>query len=128
MGFRSTVISEDWNIDWPIWFREKWEGWINDQNMISSPFETKYPGEIAEDIQLALMASGYFQDSYEREYCLAVLHECGGITKIQIGENYIYTGSPTEWDVEKSDDWVNGQHGHCYCSNCTDLRRYDAAK
>lgn len=123
MGFRTTYISEDWNIQWPDWFREKHSTWINKQNMIVSPCEIKFADEIMQDIHKSLLEVDWFKDwELDRAFAVVGLHECGGVTKIDFTREKVFVGNPTGWDVEESDDWINSQHGHVYCYGCSDLK------
>lgn len=125
MGFRSTYISENWNVDWPTWFREKHSSWINDENMIVSPHEVKCADEIMGDVHKALLEVGWF-GAYmtDRSYSIVGLHECGGITKTEIYKDKVVVGCPSDWIAEECGGYINSQYDHCYCYGCTDLRKY----
>lgn len=122
MGFRSTYISEDWNVKWPSWFREKHKDWINASNMIVSPCEVKFADEIMQDIHKALRELKWF-DNGPDSYSMVGIHECGGVSKVEFYEDSIYAGHPLEWEVERQEDWVNSQFGHVYCYGCSDLKK-----
>jgi len=88
MGFRSTFITESYNLELPDWFLEKWlpkaNFWEDRTFPMSSKQEMKEyssPGkELAEDLQKAIP----WEDWTAKSFPLIWLRECGGITKVKI--------------------------------------------
>ena len=144
MGFRSTFITEHKALCFPDWFYEKWKEWINFNSFeesieiprmglnhtetnikyclpISSKCEAKCYGVWAElegDIQKVInecAVKPYWDD--DDSLGLIFLHECGGITKLQIYRNEILYGEPTEWDEH---DVI--YHNNFSCCGCSDLK------
>ena len=111
MGFRTTWISEHMDIDWPGWFRDKYEGRVNfHRGLISSKFETKGAIDVMEDVQKALV-------ELEWDYLpfhLVMLHECGGIEKVSIYKDKILYGDPHKFIVHEFSM-------HSSCCGCHDL-------
>ena|ERR1700757_1977920 len=128
MGFRSTYISEDYAIHYPDWFREKYS--VSDKSVIYSEIEKKYPEEVVLDTWKALKEVRWFDKTYDIDFNMVILHECGGVTKVQMGADYLIVADPTDWDVvehiTEPTDWINAQGHHSYCYGCTDLRKYVA--
>lgn len=127
MGFRSTMITEDFPIDIPDDFYEKYKAtfsfYIDEEGKpnlpISSKFEMKtYFETYKEFIQdLAKLAQG-------KKECLAVvfMHECGGITKVDITEDHIYWGEPDSWKIIGVDVGSDEGVAHRYCNDCSNLK------
>lgn len=116
MGFRSTFTTEDYTIKWPAWFIEKYGKHIwfarEDCGALHSKGEAKTYGlwePLPEDIQRAVN-----WESFGLEwFVLVYLHECGGITRCQIGKDSIVWSEPQEWQVTEG-----VTHDYCYgCSN-----------
>ena len=113
MGFRSTFTTLDYPIVWPSWFREKYKGDIcfpeNNCGALHSIKEAKSYGvwvTLHEDIQQAID-----WDSLNQPFVLVYLHECGGVTRCQIGRTHIIWSEPKTWNVT---DGVT----HSYCGEC----------
>ena len=118
MGFRSNFITEDnyWNI--PEWFVEKYPDYQytkageGKRFAIAQLYESKFYGKLSEDerftdIQKVLKETGH------EDIILILLHECGGITRVRIGEDSITAREPVEWkEVEQVE--------HDYCYRCSD--------
>lgn len=117
MGFRSTFVTQDLSVTWPDWFRAKYEGVVHfpqDRGPISSIFEAKtysLLSELPEDIRKCLSFSG------RKKFVLIYLHECGGITRVEIREDDIVYTEPTGYCVT---DGVE----HDYCYGCSGAERY----
>lgn len=121
MGFRSNLISEDTGLDLPNWFIEKYSEYKDfyfDSDK-SVPFtllkERKYYDNLAEkeifiDIQKVLKESTWNGD----KLVCVLIHECGGITRVEIWKDKIIGNEPTSW---KTVDCVN----HNYCYGCSDV-------
>jgi len=114
MGFRSTLTTYDYPIKWPDWFRKKYEFSIgcNGRGALYSIGEHKTYTEwltLPEDIQKAID-----WDEFTLNFVLVYLHECGGITRYQIGKDSIKCSEPKEWDVVE-------EITHWYCSGCSDV-------
>lgn len=119
MGFRSQLISGSYmGIELPFWFLKKYEGELNIRHgrlSISTPSERKfYSGKQTElflDIQKVLI---------EKEVTnveLVLLHECGGITRVEIHQDKILFSEPTGWKVVENIE-------HKYCYGCSDARKW----
>lgn len=123
MGFRTQTIVEDCSgIDLPDWFVDKWGDNYNlYQNRegkyvmsISSKYEMKmYDGkdeEIFKDIQKIIK-----ERNLVINIIAVMLHECGGITRVQIEKDKIRLSEPTGWkEVEQVE--------HNYCYECSDIK------
>ena len=116
MGFRSTFTIEDYAINWPQWFMDKWGKlcWFNtDANgVFASKHEAKtYMAweELPSDIQKAIDWDDFRLD----DIVLVYLHECGGITRCQIEKDAIKWSEPDGWRK------TNGVE-HSYCYGCSD--------
>ena len=125
MGFRSTFITEDLPIDWPVWFVDKWQEWVHflhgDNGVatgcISSKCEAKTYGkweELPQDIQkvwseINHQALGAFR--------LLFFHECGGCSVFDISKDKIVITEPEAWS--KVDEI-----SHFYCVGCHEEKWY----
>ena len=107
MGFRSTLVSQDYYGKLPDWFIEKYGGWILFPNglIVSSKHEAKYyDNQFFEDYQKAVIESGFWDDT-DIDIVLVVLAEDGFITKVSITKKEIkYT-----W----MDDGIESDHVWC---------------
>ena len=117
MGFRSTFTAFDGIVEWPTWFRDKYKDTIyfNDQCGISSIAEHKHCGQwetLSEDIQKCV---DWDNRKNLKNFIVVFLHECGGITRIQIEKNRIVLTEPSGWDEV---DRVT----HNYCVGCSDAK------
>lgn len=124
MGFRSTFTTQDYNIPWPEWFRNKYQSLIwfrEDGGTLSSVREVKTYmawSELHDDIQKAIDWEGFGLD-----FVLAYLHECGGITRVQISRDRIVFTEPADWIVTKG-----VTHDYCYgCSDYTTAQQQEPA-
>ena len=112
MGFRSMFCTEDFPYQWPDWFREKYQKTIHvpEKGPLSSKRECKFYSawsELEEDIQKAVDWGQY------DHLVMVYLHECGGITRVEITKSAIRFTEPTGW--RKGTDVT---HSYCYgCSN-----------
>lgn len=117
MGFRSTMITDHAQYGWetPEWFREKYP-WLNAERFpLSSKAEVKFYSCVAQepvfvDMQKLLRE----RENPPDEIIAALVHECGGITRVKITKESITAKIPTEWE-DKEDT------GHDYCYGCSDL-------
>lgn len=112
MGFRSTFVSSDFKNNWPDWFVEKYPNiYANSDNkgVLCSKFEIKayFEDEFFTDIQKAI---GW---EIIDKFVLVYLHECGGISRVQVNKNNILISEPTDW--ENKEDFT-----HWYCYGCSD--------
>jgi hypothetical protein len=135
MGFRSTMVSEDWDITWPDWFREKWTRLLlgnpeAGRALLGVAVENKtgHYSELPADVQRALTEVDWFHEHGDpgREFVYVWLHECGGITRVQVECQAILITTPTEWTQDWADgesEWHNQDAGHSYCYGCSDARR-----
>lgn len=135
MGFRSTITSEEFEPeDFPDWFREKykrlfpnpqWHCFALDQRITTYRAMENLPL----DIKKALNETRWSKPGFQRKAFVYVwLHECGGITRIQVEKDQIFVTSPNEWIRPNSSYEKIDQDGdHFYCSGCSDARKiYEA--
>jgi hypothetical protein len=119
MGFRSTCVTSETEVEWPEWFRVKYERsfWIPKDGVIASKFEVKdYDtlGEsLAEDIQKVMQDVEQESKKKLRDIVLIWLHECGGVTKVRIKSDRVVYMLPTQWHE------VDGVV-HWYCYGCSE--------
>ena len=99
MGFRSTFTTQDYAIDWPQWFRDKYAGaiWFTEEGTgpLHSVREAKTYmrwAELHTDIQRAIDWSEWFDS-----FVLVYLHECGCITRCEIEKDAIKWSEPVGW-------------------------------
>ncbi len=121
MGFRSTFTTSDYPIEWPSWFREKYAGSVHvpEKGGLSSKAEHKVYfswQDLEADIQKAIVWDEWGGGAPFR-FALVYLHECGGITRVEIGKDSVAYTKPIEW--EETDDEL----GHNYCYGCSDVER-----
>lgn len=129
MGFRSVFITKDQGYELPAWFLEKWGDWWNFHVRndgkkflpISSKFEQKMYGgtefsdkglsdELHGDLQRVLCEQ---KDDYGFPLVLVWLHECGGITRVEIHKDRILFSEPSDWEEAQGCT-------HSYCGGCSD--------
>ena len=101
MGFRSTIITEDLGgIKLPKWFVQKWSEYYNfgsqshakryykdNTLLISSKFENKF--YMGEDEEIFIDIQKICQKKDIDKFIIVMLHECGGITRVQIEKDKI---------------------------------------
>ena len=91
MGFRSTLVSQDYPGKLPNWFKEKYNDYILFSNglTVSSKREAKfYTNEFFEDYQKAVNESGFWDDK-SIEIVIVVLAEDGFVSKVLISKDEI---------------------------------------
>ena len=120
MGFRSVFITEDWAEEIPQWFVAKYPhlaygNFDNKPNFpIAQLFESKFYGPFAKD-ERWLDIQRIIKESEDLDaVTIILLHECGGVTRIQITKDAIIGQEPTEW---RRVDGVT----HNYCYGCSDI-------
>ena len=98
MGFRCTFIT-GWPgpTKLPNWFVEKWRDSVNfgseDRFPLSSKQRTKANwGGIVEDIHKAVQ-----ETDYRLPVELIFVHECSGVTRVEISRDQIIYSEPTGW-------------------------------
>lgn len=129
MGFRSTMITCDGIPELPKEFVEKYKDYFNflehkNDGKFFSPISTKCEMKTyLFDIPLLIKDLSEIIKNYgQREYSLVFLHECGGITKVDITKNgRIFWGEPTGWKITSIDDVYGVSHDYCY--GCSDLEK-----
>lgn len=133
MGFRSTMISEDYHREIPEWFVSKWDNihchiripidaFGNPTNEgrpyfsfpISTLKERKFYAEFERE-ELFLDIQKVLKELKIKNICVVLLHECGGITKVVISEDKIEGMEPIEWKKVESVT-------HDYCYGCSDVK------
>ena len=119
MGFRSSVIVEETNIKWPKWFVEKYKEYVHfstNSGAIATIGEKKLYSTLAhlfKDIQKVLRTN----TNYPQQLNAAELHECGGVTRVEIHLDKIYYTVPTGWEIMS-----DGDTDHNYCYGCSDAK------
>lgn len=121
MGFRSTFTTEDYWIGWPGWFVLKYWDLVHSREsrgtLAAKVAAKTYPAEgtnfsdLPEDIRRAI---DWDTVDFKR-FVLVYLHECGGITRVQIERDRVRYSEPVEWEET---DGVT----HAYCRGCSDLK------
>jgi hypothetical protein len=131
MGFRSTFVTEHTVLHFPPWFVEKWGRHVHFGDDHGLPLASKYEakcydtwGGLEEDIARALAErhaadAGQMLASIER-VVLVWLHECGGLTRVEITANSVRYNEPATWREEDAPM-------HSYCYGCSDLPPPDDA-
>lgn len=120
MGFKSTFTTEDLDITWPEWFCEKWKDLISfaaegNSGSLHTKKEIKAYGdgvELLSDIQTCV------KQTRIKKFVLVWLHECGGITRVQIEHDNIFYSEPETWS--RTDEIT-----HHYCYECSDVKGGD---
>ncbi len=122
MGFRSVFISEHYSIEWPAWFVERWKESVffdeDNKGLIASRFEGKMHdlfSEIFTDVQKVLKAREC-NNSNREKLVFVILHECRGITRVEVHQDKIWYSEPKTWDI-----LYGGGPSHSYCYECSDI-------
>jgi len=113
MGFRCTFIT-----GWPgprklpVWFIEKWKDSVNFGAEAGFPLSSKERtkanwGGIVEDIQKTLQ-----ETEYRMPIELVFVHECSGVTRVEISREQIVYSEPTTWKR------VQDAYGHDLGDSC----------
>ena len=122
MGFRSTFVTEDLFPDafWPTWFREKYVDSVNIGACLSSKMECKtYYTWKDLDADICRVLAEAPDDEYARplrNVVLVYLHECGGITRVELSPAGPRYSEPESWREE-----FGVTHLSCY--GCSDVDR-----
>lgn len=122
MGFRSTMITESIGVKVPVEFLEKYP-WVNAYECedgtftfpLSSKFEVKFYSyfkdqAIFKDIQQLLHTA---ERTFDFPLTVVLLHECGGISRVEIRAESITGLEPYQWERAEG-------VSHDYCYNCVD--------
>lgn len=120
MGFRSNFIAEVSGYQIPEWFKEKYSEWSyfeNGQSCFAQLWESKFYSDFTKDERITDIQKMMIENTdWSGEGIVVVLlHECGGITRLQITKTDIVATEPTEW---KKVDHVE----HDYCDGCSDYK------
>lgn len=112
MGFRSVFVTDYYPRHWPKWFIEKYKDHINvpEDGPLTPKHECKQYStweNLPEDIQKAIV-----WDPNHGPFVLVYLHECGGITRVEIHQNKILYTEPDGWS--RVDEPT-----HYYCHGCS---------
>lgn len=114
MGFRSTLVTtDDGTWKWPSWFIERYGKYISggDHGGVGVGDQTRHWEQFCEDIQLAVPWDGFTHEDGEEASVpdfvgVAILHECGGVTRAEIRKDGItYLES---WDWWPGDGYACG--------------------
>lgn len=108
MGFRSSIITDCYNIKWPIWFYKKYKNFFffrkNRIGSIASRFELKHYTngieDLPTDIQKVLSEVGF-----EIPFALIYLHENSEATRCVITAESIAFDMVREWFPVKHIIW-----------------------
>lgn len=119
MGFRSNFITESYiGIEIPQWFLDKYPNYSYSKNSegketfsIAQLWESKYYQVLEEDERI-LDIQKILKEVDFHAIVLILLHECGGITRVEIEQDKITSSEPTEWKQVTSVE-------HDYCYNCS---------
>jgi len=122
MGFRSNFITSSYNgISVPDWFSDKYPELsyekYDGKNVFSVAqlFESKYYQSLKDDERLTDIQKILSDNNIEYNIVLILLHECGGITRVEISKDNIFASEPTGWKIVE-----NVEHDYCY--GCSDVR------
>jgi hypothetical protein len=121
MGFRPTFVTDDCSYVWPQWFRDKYQNvhFPDERGPISSKREAKcyqsWDENFIADIQKCLIEELEREKDRDPLLTLMFLHECGGVTRYQIGPYSILISEPQFWGIEK-------EVTHMYCYDCSVAR------
>lgn len=122
MGFRSTFVTNDYNVNWPDWLKEKYKDSINFNSCASSKKEAKFYGiwsNLIQDFHKALHDINFFNeylDSVHLHLTVLILHECDGVTRYQLYKDKIICSEPTPFSSWEEKDGIT--HHYCYeCEN-----------
>lgn len=124
MGFRSTITSYDWRYQIPAWFLEKHpmlQGSITEKGCffpLSSKSEKKFYSQLNEEEVFLDIQKILIELKITSIFVVVLLHECGGITRVEISQETIQGMEPTGWkQVEEV------EHNYCYgCSDCKNIK------
>ena len=114
MGFRSKLIMEDMGQKWKDSFREEYGSkfHIPISGGIASDHEVKFYGH---DLIIAIRDG--MVDIPDTGIRCVLLHECGGITVVDLFVDKILWMVPTEWEA-------TNDTGHHYCYGCCEHPNY----
>lgn len=120
MGFRSNFIAGVSGYNIPEWFKEKYPTWSyceNNQSCVAQLWESKFYFSFKEDERITDIQKMLVEntDWGGKEIVIVLLHECGGITRLQVTRTDIIATEPTAW---KKVDGVE----HNYCYGCSDYK------
>jgi hypothetical protein len=131
MGFRSTLTSLDAShVVWPGWFREKYADLLTDgSTVLHTTRERKVYryADLPDDVRTALAEIDWF-GARDRPFVYIWLHECGGITRVQVNADGVRITSPDEWVPAGADEpYADRQHGghEVWHMTCSDARRLE---
>lgn len=113
MGFRSTIVTtDDGSWKWPAWFVERYGKHISggDSGGVGIGFQSKMWPKFCEDVQLAVPWDGFTHEDGEKASVpdfvgVAILHECGGVTRAEIRKDGIEYMDAWDW-------WPSDGYGH----------------
>lgn len=123
MGFRSTMTTGDLRLDIPQDFLDKHPYLMckkldDGRNVLPLTLKSEIKfyyafedTELFKDIQKLII-----DQSFNSTIDLVLLHECGGITKVEISKDSIVGIEPTHWKR------VTGVE-HNYCYGCSDIKK-----
>ena len=116
MGFRTTLISQDYMVQIPEWFKEKHKQvtYNNNSFTIAILTETKFYDDVKETELFIDIQKLMIDQDFRPSMVLVLLHECGGVTRVEIDRENIRASEPTEWKQ------VN-RVTHSYCYDCSDV-------
>jgi hypothetical protein len=107
---------------WPQWFRDKYKDSIvfTQANGIAPVGESKLYGgwlELVEDVQKAIDWDEWDNNrKHPFTYVMVFLHECGGLSRVEIRRDTIIWTEPDGW----SQVCDGGTHDYCYGCSAAD--------
>lgn len=126
MGFRSSFVTEHFGQIVPLWFVEKYKdrvffGKSNGRDddgqphlLLASQLERKFYRAVADEELFMDIQKVLKEVNLDIVFPLVLVHECGGITRVEITQDSIRASEPTGWkEVEAVE--------HDYCYGCSDL-------
>lgn len=120
MGFRSNFIAEDVIIEYPQWFKDKYNHWSFNGGFAQT-FESKFYEAFSDDerfIDIQKVIREVSSENYSPTLVVVLLHECGGITRVEISKYGINASEPSAWrKVEQVE--------HDYCYGCSDIKNIE---
>src|SRR5689334_15328263 len=95
MGATTLFVAGHTNFCAPDWLMERWKEWVSFGGAIASRHGLKYWREFEMDLQRALKES--WRAGSEPYVTLIYLHECGNVTRADVGIDEIRYSEPDGW-------------------------------
>ncbi len=111
MGFRSTLVGQDYSGNLPKWFKDKYKNilFFGEGVLIASQVESKhYTNDLFEDYQKSLIETDFFED-FPYDISIVVLAEDGFVSKVLISVKEIkYYWLSYDDGLESDHVWCQG--------------------